>query len=201
MTTFKTMAMVILMAACVAPLQAEIFNPGESLDGFSAAGFASGDFIVTSGIGPNGIGASGITGDTAVQFVPRADNSHTMAWNEVDGAVVDAFDTLTLDVRSLLLGNSTLMVDVYYDELSTPHVGYTGVILSAAGSEPYTNIIVTMPSGGNHTLDRIDFSAPENTKIIQLDNLTLTTVPEPTACFLLGIGLVTLLAGVRRRSR
>ena len=58
-----------------------------------------------------------------------------------------------------------------------------------------------MPGSGTHTLDRIDFYVAENTMIVQLDNLTLTIVPEPSVAMMLVFGAVAMLAGLRRRCK
>jgi len=188
----KRIGLMAMLVACALPLRADIiFNPGDSLDEFSAAGFAAGDFTVTA----DGGGASGLAGDTAVQFVTRTTNSHTMQWNQVDGAVVSAADTLTLDIRNVVaLGTATLSVNVYYDGVGTPHAGYNGTLLT----DNFESIVVSMPTGGTHTLDRIDFAVLENVKIIQVDNLTLTTVPEPASLALVGLGGLAMLPRRKR---
>lgn len=196
MSIFKMGLMSAVASVCAVSVQAGvIFNPGDSFDDFSVdASFAPGDAGVAEDKG-----ASGLAGDNAIQFVPRTNNNHILSW-DVSGAVVDAADTLTLDVRNVLaLGVATLTVRVYYDGLATPH---SPVIPELTGNQlltdAYQSITVSMPGGGNHTLDRIDFSITENTKVVTVDNLTLSTVPEPGSMALAGLGA---LAFVMRRKR
>ncbi len=203
MTTLKTIlyttAMAILMTAYVGTAQAGVvFNPGDSFDDFTVGPTwtAPGDYGVEPDQGPTG------TGDSVIFFVPRNTNDHTITW-DVAGVMVDNGDTLKLDVRNVLgLGVATLTVRVYYDGLPTPH---SPVIPELTGNQlltdDYENITVPMPGGDVHELDKIVFLITENTKVVYLDNLTLTTfdVPEPGSLSLAGLGAATILLKRRRK--
>lgn len=164
----------ILVGSAVASLSAAVvFNPCDSMTGFSVApSFNPPDYGVQADGGLEG--SSPLTVDNGIFFTPRADNDHALSWNI--SAVVTPADTLTVDVRNvLILGAATLSVNVYYDGLAKPYVGLKDFKLD---DDLFHSIKVTMPGGGTHRINRIEFVVAENTKVVLIDNLTLTVVPQ-----------------------
>lgn len=188
----KWSVLALVLVAYASPASAGIiYNPGNSFAEFSVtAGHTPGEYGVAANKGPAG------TGDNAITFTPRNTNDHILRWNV--STVVAATDTLKLDIRNILaLGTANLTVRVYYDGNPTP--SSPSFVLA---TDAYQNITVPMPGGGNHTIDKIDFVIAQNTKVLYLDNLTLTNqivaVPEPASMGLIGAGAVAMLLRRKR---
>lgn len=162
----------LVLAAYAAPARAAVvFEPADSFANFSMESTVPPtDRGVRANTGPAG------DGDNAVFFTSRATNSHTLTWNIK--AVVSATDTLKFDVRNArALGTAKLTVRVYYDGLATPHSpALQGLTDNVLADDLYHAVTVTMPGGANRAIDRIEFVITENTKVLYLDNLTLTAV-------------------------
>lgn len=167
----KVLSFVCAMLGMAASLPAAvIFNSGDSFEGFSVRDFVPRDFGVQLDEGPEKENPH--TNDNAIFFTPRPDNNHTLTWNV--SAVVEPTDTLTFDVRNVVaLGPVTLTVRVYYDGLAKPHEGLVNHPLK---DDSYQRVTVTMPPKGKHRVNRIEFYIAENTKVVFVDNLTLTFV-------------------------
>jgi hypothetical protein len=156
-----------------------IYNPCSNLDELYTTGYAAGDW----GIEPTG----GPDGSAFFFFVTRAANNHTASWNFAD-VTFKPGDTFSFDIRNIVaLGIANVDVRYILDNGSGGDIvigAYSRINLS---TNNWVHVTCNTPSY-SYALKRIDFSVVENTKIIDIDNLTLTTIPEPATMAILGLG-------------
>jgi len=171
----------LIVAFGMAANAAVISNPCNNLDELSAPGFASGDVGIDTATGPDG--------SDCFFFVPRANNAHLARWDFAD-VVIHEGDTLSFDIKNMLVfGPIQLDVRWIIDNGSGGDAILGAPRMSFLTDNWETGITVTVPAAGEgKTLKRIDFVVLENTKIVDLDNLTLTIVPEPATMTLLALG-------------
>ena len=156
-----------------------IYNPCSSLDELSAPGFAAGDV----GIEP----AGGPDGSAFFFFVTRATNTHTASWNFAD-VTFKPGDTFSFDIQNIaVLGVANVDVRYILDNGTGGDIVIGAASRLTLSTSDWVHVTCNTPSY-EYALKRIDFSVVENTKIIDIDNLTLTTIPEPATMSILALG-------------
>lgn len=178
----RKISLVSVLLVLVAGLSANatiINNPCDSLSEFSTTGFAAGDWGKEATGGPDG--------SAFWFFVTRANNNHTASWNFAD-VTFKPGDTFSFDIRNIVaLGVANVDVRYIVDNGSGGDqvIGATSRINLSTNN--WVHVTCNTPAF-QYNLKRIDFSVVENTKIIDLDNLTITTVPEPATMSILALG-------------
>ena len=188
MLRVRILLLLALTVSLGAFVNADIYNPCDSFDDFTAA---EGGVVV--GGGPDG--------DDCINFVTRVTNDHLLTWS-VTG-IVNPGDTLTFDAKNALaLGTAYMDVRVYYNAVATP---YSPNITGLAGghtfdTDEWVECSIPMPPQiENCEIDYITFSVAENTKVISLDNLLITqNVPEPATMSLIASGIAFVMLRKRK---
>ena len=181
MKKVSLLSMLLIVALGVSANAGVIYNPCNNTDEFVYTPIYAGDFGTHATGGPDG--------SSSVYFVPRDEGGHSLTWDYAD-TLMKPGDTISFDIKNMLafevahLSVWTFFQDGAGESIFCP-ANVDGVLLGTNNWEHFT---ITVPEGLELVVTKTLFVISESTKIVDVDNLTLTTVPEPATMALLGLG-------------
>ena len=182
MKKVSLLSMLLIVALGVSANAGVIYNPCNTTDGLVYNPVnPTGDFGIHATGGPDG--------SSSVYFVPRDTGGHSLTWDYAD-TLMKPGDTISFDIKNVLaLEGAHLSVWTWYNDGAGESIFCpANVDYAWLGTNDWQHFTITVPAGLELVVTRTQFVITESTKVLDLDNLTLTTVPEPATMALLGLG-------------